>query len=241
MISWQARLQAWSGCAILDPLAGGYRNAAMLVRRGDMQLVAKTTRRNEAQLTWLLAVHSAARAAGFVVPEYILSDNGNMTEDGVTLETFIPGYHPQTLADARLAEQLARFHALGRKLPQRPGFASAAELLHTTQGGDIDLSRMPGALVDCCRSAWAHLQHHPTTAIHGDLNPDNLIITPAEQLALIDWDEARVDSPIFDSLLQPTSNPLDARAQLAFEIASSWQREPEYAQTLIAQLGCEAL
>jgi Ser/Thr protein kinase RdoA (MazF antagonist) len=206
--------------------------------------VAKTTTRTEVQAMWLLAVHQQAKAAGLITPELIPSDGGTLVANGMTLETFIPGHHPTALPCHSLADKLSHFHTLCQELPQRPGFASAADLLQQLQGGDIDLTRMPGALIHCCRRAWLHLQHEPTTVIHGDLNPSNIIVTPENGLALIDWDEARVDSVMFDTIaLQPATSrsTLDAQAHLAFEIASSWQRESEYAQTLIPRLGCEPL
>lgn len=228
----------------MGPLQGGYRNAALLVMREGAYFVAKTTARSEAQVTWLLAVYQRAKAAGLTTPELIPSDGGTLVANGMALETFIPGHHPTALPHHTLADKLSHFHTLCQELPQRPGFASAADLLQQMQGGDIDLTLLPGALVHCCRRAWLHLQHQPTTVIHGDLNPGNIIVTPDNRLALIDWDEARVDSLMFDTIALQSAelrNVLDYQAQLAFEIVSSWQREPEYAQTLIPRLGCEPL
>lgn len=241
---WQTRLKSWRGCKVTRLLRGGYRNAAALVERTGHTLVAKTSVRTKAQLSWLRTVHEHARAAGFVIPDYVLNDDGEIIHDSVTLETFIAGHHPKTLPIASLTARLQHFHTLCQTLPQRPGFASATELLNQMQGGDVDLTLLPDELVHCCRKAWSHLKHQPTTVIHGDLNPGNVIVTPDNRLALIDWDEARVDSPMFDTIALQSAelrNALDYQAQLAFEIASSWQREPEYARSLIPRLGCETL
>lgn len=49
---------------------------------------------------------------------------------------------------------------------------------------------------------------------------------------LIDWDEARVDDPLFD--LKVTE--AEELAALAWEIAVCWKPEPAYARALAEQL-----
>lgn len=46
------RLGPWGEARILRPLAGGSRNGVWLARRGEAQVVVKTTRRSEAALAW---------------------------------------------------------------------------------------------------------------------------------------------------------------------------------------------
>ena len=78
-------------------------------------------------------------------------------------------------------------------------------------------------------------------AIHGDLHPGNVVVTPAG-VALIDWDEARMDYPAIDRAALGTDRSRAAR-QLALraEIAACWNAEPQRARRLARRLvagGC---
>ena len=224
-------LKPWGTCRPLRRLEGGFRNEVHLVERAGELVVTKTTRRSAAALAWLEPVQALAREAGFVVPSFIRSERGRMLENGCTLETFVKG-RAVTAAEARQALPLiVRFHALSANWAQRPGFAAAEDLLHGERGGDADLSTMPPDLVERCREAWRPLVGRPRAAVHGDLNPANLLKTP-QGLALVDWDEARADAPAFDTFtLNREEVPPELKAALvAWEVAVSWQLEPEHAQ-----------
>jgi Ser/Thr protein kinase RdoA (MazF antagonist) len=196
-------------------------------------VVAKSTRRTEAQLRWLAPLHAAARAAGFQVPALHTAPSGQLSHHGWTLEPWVegPAAHP---ADMRaLAPHIRAFHSLCPPLPQRPGFASLPNLLTQTRSGDTDLAALPAEVLAHLRSTWAAVAHVPAQAIHGDLGPGNLILTVSGP-CLIDWDEARVDLPFLD-LIHATDQPTEAQAaHLALEIASCWQAEPDHARDLLA-------
>lgn len=64
--------------------------------------------------------------------------------------------------------------------------------------------------------------------IHGDPGGANALITAEGDCVLIDWDEARVDDPLFDLKLTEA----EELAALAWEIAVCWKPEPAYAREL---------
>ncbi len=216
-------LALWGIEAPPAPLSGGHRNRVM--RAGGY--VLKSTRRSAAALAWLGPLHTAAEAAGLIVPRLIPSTRGALVEGGWTCEPFIAG-SPGTEADLA-ALPLAAFHRTTAALPQRPGFAAAADLAEGEAAGDIDLAALPPGLAAACRAAWRALLPLPRAAIHGDIAPHNLIRTREGRLALIDWDEARRDALAFDT---GSGDPAIARALAAWEIAVCWQVEPERARKL---------
>ena len=224
------QLSAWPDTRIIRKLTGGFRNEVYLVERDGMRYVAKTTRRTGAALEWLEPVHKAARDAGLVVPEFIKTPQGTVLAHGVTLETFVAGVPIAETDLPLLSAYINKFHTLTKNLPQRPGFASAVNLLQITKGGDVDLKKMPPALVAACRAAWQGLVDEPHCAVHADLNPSNVLRIPNGRFALIDWDEARLDAALFDmDLLLGPSKPV-RRALLAWEVACSWELEPQHAR-----------
>jgi hypothetical protein len=227
-------LDLWNIGAPIEPLAGGHRNLAFRTNGRVEDLVFKTTRRNAEAIAWLGPVLAIAEESGFIVPHLIMSKTGRAIEHGWTCERFIHG-QPFRPADMnRLAVPLRRFQIATFAVAQRPGFLAARDLLHQDRGGDIDLSRMPADIVALCREAWRRIEHAPVCAVHGDLNPSNLLLTAGDRIAVLDWDECRVDAGIFDTFL---TGPTDAggdieMAAIAWEIACSWQLEPGYARRL---------
>lgn len=239
----EAALLAWGGGEIIRPLQGGHRNLAFLVRIARQLRVAKTTRRSEAALRWLLPVFDIAETArvGLAVPRLITSQRGNVREQGWTLETFFEGEPAQPQHLAEMARLMGHFHEVTANLPQRPGFGSSQQLLHQFKGGDVDLKMMPKALVDVCRHHWHAFADTPQAVIHGDINPSNVVVTAEGTLALIDWDEARYDLTCFDefAIRQQQGGNLsaaEAAALAAWEVAVSWQLERDYAETVAARL-----
>jgi aminoglycoside phosphotransferase (APT) family kinase protein len=71
----------------------------------------------------------------------------------------------------------------------------------------------------------------------------NVLVADAH-VTLLDWDEARVDVPWFDFAFVPTAAttpvpvPIDAviTAGLAWETATCWLLEPDYARRRLAEL-----
>jgi hypothetical protein len=215
----------------------------MLIERAGERLVAKTTRRTPGAISWLTRVHEQATAAGFIVPRFVPSQQGELVVDGVTVEQWLEG-SPASPQERQGAVPLLRaFQGATRNWAQRPGFASSRALLQKQQGGDVDLAAMPQDLVEMCRAAWRELVFEPVSVVHGDLNVQNLLRTPEGRLALIDWDEARVDASILDEVaLAPRDDMGEMRweramrALEAWEVTVSWHIEPAYAHRLATEL-----
>ena len=235
--SVQDALKHWSDSAVIKPLHGGYRNTVLLVEQAGTLRVAKSTRRSEAAVRWAARAMQAAEKAGFVVPHFVPSRAGKLVMDGVTVEAYLEG-NPVEQADLKeMLPLLQAFHAATQSFPQRPGFASVVELLVRTSGGDVDLSQMPAELVETCRTAWRTLEGQPQSVIHGDLNVSNALKLSDGRVALLDWDEARVDASLFDTLALSENVPERfERALSAWEVAVCWQVEPEHARVQAERL-----
>jgi len=238
------RTTAWGELRIVRELPGGTRNPVLLVERAGERFVAKATRRSAEALGWLEQVHVQARDAGLVTPEAVRSRAGNLVEDGVTLERFIDGRPADARSLARLRTLLRGFHDATRGTTQRPGFASSAAMVERRSGGDIELDGMPHEVAEVCRAAWARLAGAPRSVVHGDLQRENILMTPEGNVALVDWDEARVDASILDEVAlsialggRPRPGWEAAESALrAWEVASCWNLEPAYARRLAADL-----
>ena len=166
----------------------------------------------------------------------------------------------------RVAAVLSTVRELTTGWPQRPQAASSADLLSATRGSDVDLTAMPSAVVQLVRRCWRELHAQltaPATAagavrprairgmdecvVHGDMGP-GAVLVDGDQISLIDWDESRRDVPAFDlAALPPAQRPrtgvyarvddrvLDAAA-LAWETATCWVVEPDYARRCLHRL-----
>ncbi|MCD2104416.1 phosphotransferase [Rhodococcus erythropolis] len=87
--------------------------------------------------------------------------------------------------------------------------------------------------VPAVRDAWrSALGSGRVGVVNGDCGPRNAIVDTRGRCVLIDWDEARVDDPLFDL----PSDELEQRAAWAWEIATCWSTEPVYAKSLIGHL-----
>jgi len=220
-----------------EPLSGGHRNTVLRGVGPGSAYVFKTTTRSPQQLAWLARVKQPALEAGFVValPQRTLS--GAVAAAGWTMEPWVAGTPPGAGDLPRLRTAIASFHRRTIGMPQRPGFATARALLTEDRAGDVDLSQMPDTLQSMCRAAWAMLPEEQCCVIHADLNPSNILVTEAGRFALLDWDEARVDLPLFDRLaLGETGDPQARCAALAFELATCWCIEPKRAHRLARML-----
>ncbi|MGX9356324.1 phosphotransferase family protein [Roseobacteraceae bacterium S113] len=220
-----------------EHLCGGARNTVIRGTGDGADYVFKTTRRTQEQLTWLLRLDAPLRAAGIAraLPEPTLT--GTLAHDGWTMERHVPGRALTAAERTRLRQTLRRLQRSAVDVPQRPGFRSARDLLTETRGGDIDLDPMPEATLRKCRAAWARVPSTPVTLCHGDLNGTNIAVAPWGQFVLYDWDEARVDHPLFDMVaIGALDHRVPRRAALAYEIATCWHLEPERAMSLAQQL-----
>ncbi len=247
-------LAAWPGVEVTDVLTGGARGAVFLALRGEHRLVVKVSSRSAASLAWELDLVEALGQAGVRVPDLVPTGDGRREYRGVVVQSLLTGRPPETRDDwRRVAAVIATVHELTRGWPQRPGSASAAQLLQQTHAADVHLDAMPSDAVALVRACWTALLAEPVPAVapdrycvvHGDLGPGNVLIGD-DGVGLIDWDEARVDVPAFDLAAFPddalagsliSDDPQLLRtAALAWEVATCWTVEPEYARRSLRQL-----
>lgn len=226
----------WGVSAPVEPLLGGHRNQVWRTRGLAQELVFKTTIRSEAAMAWLLPVQEVARDCGFDVPELRRCLNGTYVAAGWTCETLMKGAVLPRAGLSALGPSLAPFHSGTTGWLQRPGFESSQALISVPSGGDVDLTRVPADVVALCRAAWAAVQAAQLSVVHGDLAEGNVLRGPNGRIVLLDWDECRVDLALFDTAPHAPKSDAERRAHLAWEVACSWQREPEYARDLAERL-----
>ena len=250
---FERAIAAWGRDARLgDSLGGGSRNDVREVWVGSVRHVARWSPRSAPALAWETDLLLDLARAGLHVPRPVSTPDGRTQVDGVTVVTWLDGDPPESRADWRaVGTTLAHLHTLTRERGQRPGFVAVTDLRTTTLGGDIDLDGMPADAVATCRAAWAALPPDPPAVVHGDPGAANVRLWRG-QAGLIDWDEARVDLPLFDLVSLPlprvdiarlTGQPLSGpglaaarRAALAWEVANGWTVEPAYARRCLDRL-----
>ena len=235
-------LERWGAEAVrIEPLTGGVANEVWRVRVGGEIAVARLGRRSDADLAWETELLVHLDRVGVAVPAPIPTEDGRLFSGGLVVMTYVDGGPPETEADwRRVAETLRRVHRLTDGWPQRPGWRSSTDLLHAESGTKVDLGAMPAEGVARCRAAWARLAGRATCVVHGDPNPGNIRMT-ADRVALIDWDEARVDVPDLDLVLPHNAADLDdsahdiaAQASAAWEAAVCW--DDDYARMRLAEV-----
>lgn len=237
-------LDGWSGVVLGAPLVGGHRNSVFRARRGDRELVVRRSTRPAAALEWELDLLAHLAACGVGVPGTVPADDGRRHVNGLMVQEFMRGRAPTADYEWRLvADALRRVHELTEGWPQRPGFASASQLLTARAGGDIDFDTMLASDVENVRTAWRPLLGGVECAIHGDAGGGNILID-GQRVTLLDWDEARVDVPSFDFAFVPAATESDPRADrdalvtagVAWEAATCWVAEPDYARHRLDEL-----
>lgn len=226
-----AALERWGDDVTrVRPLTGGAGvNEVWLVRIDGRRAVARLGRRSDADLAWETELLRYLDHEGIAVPVPIPTMEGRQFADGLVVMTYVEGRPPDSRADwRRVAETLRRLHRLTEGWPQRPGWRSSLDLLHADAGTKVDLAEMPAEAVARCRAAWARLEGRDLRVVHGDPNPGNIRMT-ADQVGLIDWDEAHVDVPDLDLVLPHNAADLDedahdaaAQAWAAWEAAVCW-------------------
>jgi Ser/Thr protein kinase RdoA (MazF antagonist) len=240
-VGWEALGQWGEDAARVERLAGGVANDVWSVRVNGHRAVGRLGARSDADLAWETELLQHLDRAGLTVPVPIPTRDGRLFADGLVVMTYLEGGPPETPADwRRVAGTLRELHRLTRGWPQRPGWRSSTDLLHAETGTKIDLGAMPAEGVARCRAAWARLAGRRTCVVHGDLNPGNVRMT-ADRVALIDWDESRVDVPDLDLALPANAAGLDdaahdiaAQASAAWEAAVCW--DDEYAVKRLAEV-----
>jgi Ser/Thr protein kinase RdoA (MazF antagonist) len=228
-MGWEALAQWGDDVARIERLAGGVANDVWSVRVNGQLAVARRGARSDADLAWETALLQHLDREGLTVPAPLPTTDGRLFADGVVVMTYVEGGPPTTATDwRRVADTLRHLHRLTAGWPQRPGWRSSTDLLYAESGTRINLGAMPPEGVARCRAAWARIVGQPTAVVHGDPNPRNIRIT-ADRVALIDWDEARVDISTLDLVLPHNAAALDdathdiaAQAWAAWEAAVCW-------------------
>src|SRR5262245_38526974 len=232
-VGWEALGQWGDDVARIERLAGGVANDVWSVRVHGQLAVGRLGARSDADLAWETDLIQHLDREGLAVPVPIPTTDGRLFAGGVVVMTYVEGGPPETEADwRRVAGTLRRLHRVTQGWPQRPGWRSSTDLLHTETGTKIDLGAMPPEGVARCRAAWARLVGRPTCVVHGDPdNPGNVRVT-ADRVALIDWDEAHVDVPDLDLVMPHNAAGLDAvahdiaaQARAAWDAAVCWDDE----------------
>jgi len=246
---------AWPGVELGDPLAGGSRAPVFRAHRDGQLLVVKVSLRAPESLAWELQLLQALGDAGLRVPVTVPTVDGRRSCDGIVVQTFLPGRPPRTPQDwDGVAAFVTRVHELTPTWPQRPGSLGIRQLLTRDRDGDVDLTAMPpraAALVRACgRELLDQLdaatvdgtQEGESCVVHGDLGAGAVLVHDGD-VAVIDWDEARVDVPVLDLIGIPGHDVLPGvdpgvgqLAALAWETATCWVPEPGYARGLLDQL-----
>lgn len=244
MVNLDLDVQQWPGLEPVRVLAGGARSLVALARYGNRQVVVRRSSRSSTSLEWEFDLLEHLSNRGLRVPQLVPADDGRRHVNGVLVQEFLPGEPPRSNADwMRVVETLKVVHDSTVGWPQRPGFASSFELLACESGGDVQLGAMPPELVEQVREAWAAVQIGPHSVVHGDVAAGNVALDGGS-VGLLDWDEARVDVRWFDLAAVPTSAPVSGAisgealtaARVAWETATCWVIEPEYARSCASQL-----
>lgn len=240
-MEWDALRQWGDDAVLLERLKGGVANHVWSVRVRGQVAVARLGSRSDADLAWEVDLLRYLDRNGMAVPVPIPTTDGRFYAHGLMVMTYMEGGPPETPADwHRVAETLRDLHRLTAGWPQRPGWRSSTDLLQAEAGTKVNLAAMPPEGVVRCRAAWARFEGYETSVVHGDPNPGNIRMTK-ERVALIDWDEARVDIPALDLALpnnaaglEPDAYDRATQASAAWEAAVCWK--DDYAVSRLAEV-----
>src|SRR5258705_8531383 len=138
-MGWEA-LERWGDdVARIEPLTGGVANDVWSVRINGHLAVGRLGTRSDADLAWETKLLQHLDREGLTVPVPIPTTAGRLFADGLVVMTFVEGGAPETEADRRrVADMLRRLHRLTAGGPQRPGWRSSTDLLHTETRAKID-------------------------------------------------------------------------------------------------------
>ena len=231
----------WRGLQLVERVAGGHRNE---VWRGDLDgrpVSVRRSRRSAASLAWELDVIGRVGAAGVGVADVVATDDGERSHDGVVVQHWIDGRPPTTDRHWHVvAETLRRVHAV--PVGQRPEAVVVTELTEHSVSVDADVGALPPDVRRRVLEVFATFADAPVSLIHGDPNPSNIVVTDADRIVLLDWDESRVDVSWHDlsnlgvQVLDDETHARAGRLSHAWEAVNAWTTEPDYARSRLARL-----
>lgn len=197
------------GALLSSEDAGGFANRNLCIETKSGRFLARILGehgpdllRTEIQYLELIA------ATDFPCPAYIVGRDGGfaLSVEGhcVAVMRFLQGRHvdaPSSEQIKNIAIHLARLHMIdGTPLPQRetwwhPDFLKSSLARAKEKYGDIAMSGLAGVLEVLAEFDVALL---PTSIVHGDPWPGNILFNGEKLVGLIDWEETCIGTPIFD-------------------------------------------
>ncbi|MCU0802988.1 MAG: phosphotransferase [Rhodobacteraceae bacterium] len=202
-------LQAWNA-QVLGQMPGGGRSCLWRVEIAGVLHVARAGAASQPALRWLDRVQSLAQRLGIRLAPLVPTVTGALSANGWTIEPFLPGQPGQARDLPTLRVALRRLHRMTHGWPPRPGL----------------MRRVPvgrGLLP----------QPDDVAVVHGGVHPGNVIRLPEGQLALIDWEESRVDDVRLD--LGFDRNASGRRDHILAEVQACWWAEPARARAMVRQ------
>jgi Ser/Thr protein kinase RdoA (MazF antagonist) len=236
-------VDAWPGLELVNPAIGGHRNEVWFGHFRDRPVSVRQSCRSEASLAWELQLLCTLIKRGFLVPAPVACETGSLSSEGVVVQDWIDGHEPSSDDEWGLvADELMHLHATCADVAQRPGCMAVTDLTATSRSVDADMSAAPIEVAEVILGIFNSYRHIPVSLIHGDPNASNIRITNDGRVALLDWDESRVDVVWHDlsnlgiQVLSDVDHERAQRLSNAWETANAWVAEPEYAQRRYAAL-----
>lgn len=207
------------------PLPTGVANRVFLLG-DDLVLRIPRTRRFLPDLAKEAAVIPVARQAGVRTPEVVAFDDTCSVVDVPymvltrTQGVDLAGVEPPTTGIEHLYRQVGR--ELGKLHRLTPGASPALAVVPTDSGGTdpwaLTSHLLKGGWIDAETARWltrwfdrlsSHLPANPPTVlIHGDIAPQNLLVssTPAQLNGIVDWGDAEWADPAVDFAKMPLTS-----------------------------------
>lgn len=145
------------------------------------------------------------KSAGLVVPTpYFLDTSCTIFPTPYLVIEYIDGstdFAPKNLPDylRQFATHLAQIHRLPAAdfdfLPRQTDIYANTLKMRPAQ---LDDSIGEGRIRDILESVWPLTQHNPSTLLHGDFWPGNLLWHGGQLVAIIDWEDAQIGDPLAD-------------------------------------------